>query len=453
MPLGIENNGVSAGLIERGGDFLAQSLIDTGKTIETALIRGQAYRQAREFGQQLSQIDPQSDQWPQQAAFLTSQYPLAVQSGLAKEIMVGPAKAFAGFQAAKRVTQEIQGRKDVAALHGPTGNQPIYTGGGSGPRPTGFGLGPLELPDSVTPGQPQGISGVLQDTFSVMKGDQPAPEVVTNADNGVVAPAGDIPDAATGMQRRSSRPLQSYIDQYSQTYNDALAAKKAPQFRPSQITTIAKAQKAADDKEISGLNAAPKVKATLSDADGNLYREMVDGNFLYPDGTRHLAAPKGLTRVGGAHEQDRLDQAKEAFDYKKERNVQADAAKEAARQEALKKWQESSEGKGLKATTDLLNTRETREVNTLRDYEKQRDKNTDPDKAPELMARVVAQQKLAQQTKDQHSAAAAAYTRMMNAAGTVYQSEQEALAAGHQSGDIIMMINPATGKPAKARLK
>lgn len=35
----------------------------------------------------------------------------------------------------------------------------------------------------------------------------------------------------------------------------------------------------------------------------------------------------------------------------------------------------------------------------------------------------------------------------------VYKDESEALAAGHKAGDIIMVVNPKTGKPARARLE
>lgn len=65
------------------------------------------------------------------------------------------------------------------------------------------------------------------------------------------------------------------------------------------------------------------------DATGDLYRELADGSFLYPDGTKHVAAPNGLTRVAGAHEQERLDQTKQAAEQRTTRNEKTDVVKAA----------------------------------------------------------------------------------------------------------------------------
>jgi len=229
---------------------------------------------------------------------------------------------------------------------------------------------------------------------------QPASVLPPLPDGGANA-VDSIPDAATAMARRKSRPLQEYIAQTSKTYNDALAAKQAPPFNRSQISTIAARQKAADDKEISGLNVVPKVKATLAGPNGDLYREMSDGSFLYPDGTKHTEVPTGLTRVAGANERERLDQAKAAAEQRAARTEKTDVVKsvEAEYKDAAKDF----------ATQDRL----------LHDLEKDTKKITDPDALAAHQKVKEEQQVRAQAAKDRQAKALAAYREALKSSGKV----------------------------------
>ncbi len=406
MPLGFEDNGIMAGIIERGGNALSATIQKTGQAIQQSLLEQQAFRQARDLGAQISQLDPASDKWPQQAAFLTSQYPLATASGLAKPIIEPMAKAYAGFQQAKIANIRVQGQKDIAATRG-GGLSPVYTTSGSGDA-TNPGLPEANQdPISVQMGK-TGIPGVLGSSFgpagvaadaAISGGETP---VVDEA----VAPAGDlIPDAAAGMRRRASRPLQDYINDYSKTYNDAIAAGKQPQFRSSQIATVAARQKAADDKEIATENAAPKIKNTYSDANGNLYRELTDSSFVYPDGTKHMAAPAGLTRVAGAHEQERLDMTKAATEQRTVRNEKTDLVKSA-------KSEYDDAVKMFKTENDLQHKLEAAAKAAIA-------KGADAESIASNQAAVVDQQKRAQLQKDRMEKALKSYQDALKTSGKV----------------------------------
>jgi hypothetical protein len=136
MPLGISETSAIAPMIERGGEAISQDLTRLGQTIQASLIRQQAFRQARELGQHISQINPQSPDWPQQAALITSQYPLAVQSGLAEHILKPPAMAYQGYEAMRRVTASGANALERAKyIHSGAASPPMVNVGG-GPQPS-----------------------------------------------------------------------------------------------------------------------------------------------------------------------------------------------------------------------------------------------------------------------------------------------------------------------------
>ncbi len=307
MPLGFEVSNEIPNLIARSGDYAANQLIETGRTIQATLLRNQAFRETRQLGEQLSQINPTSDDYPQAAAAIVSQHPLAIQTGLAKMVLEPGMKAYAAAQAAKRTDALIKGRAD---LHG-GGNQPVYTGG---PRPT---FGNVDE-DPLNPKLPQNqsITGVLQNTFGTMKGDEPQAELAP-------LPGGDVPDAASAM-RKKVRPLQDYIREYSTTYNDALAAGKRPPFSPAQISANAARQKAADDKEIA---AATKANAPATDLHEST---VIPGVMLTPKGTPFVKTEGGgIAHPASEYTQERIQQGKEAIKTRLERAVKTDIAKAA----------------------------------------------------------------------------------------------------------------------------
>lgn len=288
MPLGYENNGVSAGLIERGGDLLAQSLIDTGKTIEGALIRSQAFKQARELGAAIQQTNPQSDDWPQQAAFLVSQYPLAAQSGLAKMVMEPVGKAYAGYQAAKRVDNVFGNNVALENLRSRHAMDRVEARpGATGAMPLNFNSDPLS--GDIQPGQQQGIQGVLQDTFSTMKGDQPA------QDASVLPPLGAIPDAATAMQQRSQRELM--VMKALSDENKASMAAGGPALWTNRNSQMEANRRLKEEEKanVKGVDLVPS--------------QTVPGVMVNPkSGTPYLPGENGgILRPGGQFEKPRLD--------------------------------------------------------------------------------------------------------------------------------------------------
>jgi len=406
MPLGIDNNGIEAGIIERGGAALSATIQRTGQAIQESLIQQQAFRQARDLGAQISQLDPASDKWPQQAAFLTSQYPLATASGLAKPIIEPMAKAYAGFQQAKIANIRVQGQKDLAAARG--GLSPVYTTSGSGDATTPGLPEANQDPISVQMGK-TGIPGVLGSSFgpagvaadaAISGGAQPMVQ------DEAIAPEGSLfPDAAAGMRRRASRPFQDYINDNGKIYNDAIAAGKQPPFTRAQIATVAARQKAADDKEIAAASASPKVKNTYSDADGNLYRELADGSFVYPDGSKKMAAPAGLTRVAGAHEQERLDMTKAAAEQRTVRNEKTDLVKSA-------KSEYDDAVKMFKTENDLQHKLEAAAKAAIT-------KGADAESIASNQAAVVDQQKRAQLQKDRMEKALKSYQDALKTSGKV----------------------------------
>lgn len=324
MPLGYENNGVSAGLIERGGDLLAESLINTGKTIEGALIRSQAFKQARELGAAIQQTNPQSDDWPQQAAFLVSQYPLAAQSGLAKMVMEPVGKAYAGYQAAKVAGLRIQGQKDIAAAR--TGVANPFTGGltepngAPSPQLTNPNQDPIDVVGKIGAG---GLGGAMQapdlgQPASVLP---PLPDG-TNADT-------SLPDAATGMKRRIQRmSIESALNQVGRINAEAISKGQPPVFKTqAQVDAAAFKIKSAQDKL-----AAAEEKANAPAADFHP-STVVPGVMLTARGTPFVKTDTGVAHPSSEFAAKRIQDSEDRFAYRKEQDAkkQQNAAEALAR--------------------------------------------------------------------------------------------------------------------------
>jgi len=79
MPLGIQNDNFIANATLRFGDHLAKSIQQAGVGIEQSIERVATNRQLQGLGETLSQINPETPDYPQQLMKLRTQFPLAAQ--------------------------------------------------------------------------------------------------------------------------------------------------------------------------------------------------------------------------------------------------------------------------------------------------------------------------------------------------------------------------------------
>jgi len=344
MPaLGIEVNGTMPSLIQDAGNALSDSLIQSGKTIETALIRSATFRQASELGQQLSQINPQSDAWPQQAAAITSQYPLAVQSGLAKMIVEPAAKAFAGYQAAKTAQIRTQGTLDAIKLRNGA-STPTFTGGltepgmpsvagAPSPNLTNINTDPLD----VTSAGNGGIQSVLASGLGpvgaaagagIDAGQQTQPNDVLPPLSGPDAvQSAPPPDAATGM-RTQRMPIEAALNQVGKINADAVAKGQPPPFKTqAQVDAAAFKIKSTADRIADAEAKANKPAPDLVES------QTMPGVMIDKGGHPLLKTPEGgLVRPAGQYEKPRLDLAAKAQADKLSTTDKANQAKAVAQE-------------------------------------------------------------------------------------------------------------------------
>lgn len=98
--------GGSAALIKDYGDWSAQQMQETGKLITTSLQRMNTNRQIQGLGQALSQTNPESPDWPQQAVALGAQFPLAMQSEAGQFLLGTQAKAHTQWANTQQAIQQ-----------------------------------------------------------------------------------------------------------------------------------------------------------------------------------------------------------------------------------------------------------------------------------------------------------------------------------------------------------
>lgn len=256
MPLGIENNGVAAGIIQRGGDYLAKQLVETGQKIETALIRGQAFREARDFGQQLSTVNPASDEFPQAVTALAARYPLAIQSGLGVELMKPSVQAYRGYQQGKQADAIARRQENMAGINQRNWNarqpQPFLPTSGS-PRPdvTGLTEQPLNEPAGIM-GAVTGPSSFVGRAMMSATGSE-LPRIPGGPDGNILSTnAGADVDAVKGMSARerqkqiSDQVWQDMMTEEGQRKEQGLPplfnTKNAPQIHERRVSDLFKAE-------------------------------------------------------------------------------------------------------------------------------------------------------------------------------------------------------------------
>lgn len=326
MPLGISEISPIAGMIERGGEFLSKEIQDTGKTIEAALIRNRSFKQAAEFGAKLSQINPQSDEWPQAAAALASQYPLAIASGLGPKIMEPMAKAYAGYQAAKRVDTQFGNQVAMENLRnrhirerGPT---PFLDGAGT---PGGLDAGDTQPIVDVRPGRntsmlgafgPAGLAaGIASDQGGAQTDTSPLPPLPENE-----AP----PDAATSIRQRYSQIRAQVADDLIRDEQERAKRGLAPRTAKEGNAAIERQAKAIFDAEVRAGKPAPDL--VPSSADPNVLINSKTGSMVKKttEGISRIGSELDATKFAYHKEQDAVKQQAAA------QKIQAKAAVDAA---------------------------------------------------------------------------------------------------------------------------
>lgn len=106
MPLGFSGGNTLIGLQKSFGDTSAHMLMQTGKQIEQNLQKMQTSRQVQALGAELSNLNPQSPDWTQQATAIGARLPLAMQSEAGQFLLGTQAKAHHEWAAAQRAQQQ-----------------------------------------------------------------------------------------------------------------------------------------------------------------------------------------------------------------------------------------------------------------------------------------------------------------------------------------------------------
>lgn len=106
MPLGFSGGNTLIGLQKSFGDTSAHMLMQTGKQIEQNLQKMQTSRQVQALGAELSNLNPQSPDWAQQATAIGARLPLAMQSEAGQFLLGTQAKAHHEWAASQRAQQQ-----------------------------------------------------------------------------------------------------------------------------------------------------------------------------------------------------------------------------------------------------------------------------------------------------------------------------------------------------------
>lgn len=179
MPLGFSGGNWLSQMGERYGDKLAKGIVQTGAIIEENLMKMQTNRQLTGLGQGLSQLNPQSAEYPNQLIELGTAFPMAMQDRRGQFLMSIGAKANAEWQAQERAKAQSEAtfkrQKSLLGMRNQNriGNEVDLLGGAGLPAPDAappmesapptantLGLGRVGLPGlgaalDLAGGQPQ----------------------------------------------------------------------------------------------------------------------------------------------------------------------------------------------------------------------------------------------------------------------------------------------------------
>lgn len=336
MPLGFDNNSTMVGIITRGGDYLTNQFTAIGQQVEQTLMRNRAMRETQAMGQELAQVNPATDDFPQVATLLASKYPLAMETGMGGKLLTLPSLAFKAFKetqqaeamAGKAYTLEAmrQGGRNAATLmkESPKTRFLGVSGGVPPGVPAGIPAGvsnafdqevlpPLPeggaQPDGGLMGEPpvpprgRGLGDIMRGAFNSATGAAPAARIPSaleiqkdlEAENQAAVAAGRPPIYSEADQVREIARRQSILQR--QASQDAIAARQRDMANLTMenrkvLAADREAEKSMEQARKDRIDAA-KTLALQKDADFKLQqRELkrLEEEFakVPPDSTRDL---------------------------------------------------------------------------------------------------------------------------------------------------------------------
>lgn len=445
MPLGYENTGIAPRLLQAAGNSLGESIRRIGQKVSSDINQIRTDREVEGFLGDVKNVDPSSPNFQQELIGVLGKYPMAARDG----------RALMATKLLMTAQQQQMTQQNAMLRFAPKPNIPFRMPGGGAPG--GYGGDGGNLPPIPTGA---GMNDVI--------GAEPEPSMEFGAGNrggtggfdagspGVSFGAGMANEAPVftadlGRQRGLGVAFEPPAPQSDTALFDPLQQhgrnmESMGVPRNQALQSYARVSEEQAKQKIRGSRASGVAKIFQDEA-GENYRMKPDGSWIDdkapPAGTR-LSTPgvAGMPfqfsddrvidrRTGAVTEAGMTEQERETNRLKEEAaGAKQTGADKKSRVDALK---------------DRFNIARDAYNKKLGAIERLRAQGKDVPQA-DLDALAVQNAKLEGIFEERAALDAEAV------ADQVFKDEAEARAAGKKGGDEIMIINPRTGKPAKARL-
>lgn len=411
MPLGFSGGQWLAQMGERYGDKLARGIIDAGAKIEQGLMRVTTNKQLAGLGETLGQLNPQSPDYAQKIIQIAPNFPMAMQDPRGQAMVAIGAKANAQWQASQaaqlRLTQQLQNQKTMQGIR-QTDEMARINARNQGRANNEVDL--LNTPGQLRPQNPATVSGFGTDEEMANPPEEMPAGAPLNV-NDVPLGLPPIPDNVSPANRAALRNVPTEAAPIPETATEApdpLVERALNPLRETQRTTGIKPTKA----QVFGALSAERTRAQQE--------KMQEDRQLKMDevATRKEAQKAKDAEAAQIRSELRAERSRLTKDISV---VEKDIA--AARRN-LESFQKSYD---------------------KMDYDT---KKANEGRLSELQG--ILQSVGEERTRLQGLLAAA---KEEKAVDQVFKDEEEALAAGFKVGDEVMLINPRTGKPARAILE
>lgn len=391
--LGFDANPTLA-VSEKYGDRLSAMIQQSGATIAQGLEQIMTKRQLQGFGDALSQMSPESPDYPQKLIGLRSQFPLAADDPRGRYLAGIGFKAYENWQGTQKALATAQARD--------TANPRVDTllGGGRPPGtgiPAPAGAAPNEVSGGEVAVPPSGFSGNMGIGAGASTG-QP-PDAVTGV--GPTLGASAEPQALPPLPDATSETL---IPEAPSAVAGLRAQQQATGIKPrateltrAQMIDSQYAQRVAEKKREEQVKAAATPELVPSEADPSLLVNSKTGAVL-------KKTDEGVFRPGGEFEKPRLAQTKKA------------------QEDRIERWKNTDTAKGLEKEMKVADTDLAEARRALTRYRNDQIKNTADEN---LKQRVFTQEKVVTDLIAARNAKLGEYTDMVKAA--VGEAEAEAL--------------------------
>lgn len=420
MPLGFSGGQWLAQMGERYGEKLARGIIDAGAKIEQGLMRVTTNKQLAGLGETLGQLNPQSPDYAQKIIQIAPNFPMAMQDPRGQAMVAIGAKANAQWQASQaaqlRLGQQLQNQKTMQGIR-QTDELARINARNQGRANNEVDL--INTPGQLRPQNPATVSGFGTD------------EEMANQPEEMPAGAPlNVNDVPLGLP-----PLPENISP---------ANRGALRSAPTEAAPIPESE------------AAPEAPDPLVERALKPLREAQRVTGVKPSRSQVVSA---IASERAREERDRLQEDRQK------------ASEEAAakRDEMAAKRLESSEKRFL---TTLEQGQVKSEISSIeRDIPALRREVISAKKAMDEFVKGMSDSKEDIAKRREFEGAVAEAQSALEAAGKererlqgmlgsakktadqIFKTEEEALAAGFKVGDEVMLINPRTGKPARAILE